>query len=153
MRRHDSPWWLVGQQGRRMRTVPAMSYIPTLLHAIENRLDETTTEIGHLEAALSALTTSTTTTAEARPGKSRTTRQRRRASTMRTGTPLDSETAAVTAAPEPAEPITNTIDPDPSRPVEPKPTAEAPDSTPSATRCGRRLASRTRDREAERRDA
>ena len=105
-----------------------MSYIPTLLHAIETRLEQTTTEITQLEAAVAALTTPTTTVTAARPAKSgTTTRRRHRAPTKRTRTPLHPKPAAVTAAPDPS---TNAIAPDPSPPGEPKPTAVAPDTSP-----------------------
>ena len=105
-----------------------MSYIPTLLHAIETRLDQTTTEITRLEAAVAALTTPTTTVTASPRAKSGTTTQPRRAPTSRTRTPVRPKPAAVTAAPEP---ITTAIAPDSNPPGEPKPTAAAPaTSTP-----------------------
>ena len=102
-----------------------MTYIPTLLHAIETRLDQTTAEITHLEAALSALTTTTTAATVTRPPNSVPKKQRRRASTTRTRRSPD-PAPAVAAAPPAAPSITNTISPDPSPRHEPTPTAAAP---------------------------
>jgi hypothetical protein len=87
-----------------------MSYIPALLLTIETRLDESATEITRLEAALSALTTPTTTNSATSPTRSNARRQRRRASSNPTPTTVDPKPGAIAAASEPAKPITDTID-------------------------------------------
>jgi hypothetical protein len=103
-----------------------MSYIPALLHAIENRLDETGSEITRLEAARSALTTPTTTTSASSPTRTSARRSRPGASSKPTRAPAEPEPAAIGAAPEPAEPIASTIDPGLSRPGDPEPAAPSP---------------------------
>lgn len=101
-----------------------MSYIPTLLHAIETRLDQTTSEITHLQAALAALTTPTSTvTVPPRPTHSSATKQRQRAVTKPARTRVRPRPLPASAPPEPATPITKTPDPDRDLLRKPQPTA------------------------------
>jgi hypothetical protein len=108
-----------------------MTYIPSLLHAIETRLEQTTTEITRLEAALSALTATTTVHTAAHIAKPVTTKQRHRASTKQTRTHRKPGPVAVAATPEPAAPNTNTLDGNPDLSGERELTVAAADtSTP-----------------------
>jgi hypothetical protein len=99
-----------------------MSLIPVLLDAIETRLEQTSTEITHLEAALAALTSPATTATAVRSANGGTTKQRRRAVTKRTPESSGAQTAAVSATREPATPEPATPS-DPDLPGEPKPAA------------------------------